>query len=195
MASDDFEDIRRVLAICFRSGQPMDSLDLERILSFDMEWMSPDEAETAVQALIGKGWLIGEEGALTPAVSLAGATSPLGWSPRPSRLLHPVAPSTDVDKNEPYSENKSLPLPNQHPSTVASSKIKVSNPLDPRGKLTQRLAKFIAKAAQIPIEEVERRAVRKQQALGFATAWMGLALVAREQDLEMSDIAAALSPR
>ena len=92
MASEDIEDIRRVLAICFRDGETLGALDIERIISFDMEWVSPGEAEKVVQALIGKGWLTGEEGSLTPTVSLSGVQSPLGWFPRPSRLLHPVHP-------------------------------------------------------------------------------------------------------
>ena len=56
MSSDDVEDVRRVLAICFRNGEPLHALDLERILSFDMEWITPDEAEGAVQELAA-GWL------------------------------------------------------------------------------------------------------------------------------------------
>ena len=80
MASDDIEDIRRVLAICFRDGEALDALDIERILSFDMEWVNPSEAEKIVQALIGKGWLSGEENALKPTVSLTDVHSPLGLS-------------------------------------------------------------------------------------------------------------------
>ena len=48
MANDDIEDIRRVLAICFRDGETLDALDIERILSFDMEWVAPDVAEKVV---------------------------------------------------------------------------------------------------------------------------------------------------
>ena len=43
MTSEDIEDIRRVLAICFRDGEALDALDIERILSFDMEWVNPSE--------------------------------------------------------------------------------------------------------------------------------------------------------
>lgn len=195
MANEDFEDIRRVLAICFRNGQPMDALDIERIISFDMEWIGPDEAESAVQALVGQGWLEGEEGALTPTISLQGVTSPLGWFPRPSRLLKPVSPLHEIMENDGDLEQKVTPLPPSSAVTKSSMFAIDSNPNDPRGKLSQRLAKFISKATQIPLEEVERRALRKQQALGYATAWMGLALVAREQNLVMDDITAALSPR
>lgn len=191
MAREDIEDVRRVLAICFRDGQSLDALDIERILSFDMEWISPDEAEKAVQALIGKGWLSGEESALRPTVSLEDAQSPLGWFPRPSRLLMPVSPS----EAEPVSEKDvqvteiptaSVPVKAKEPQTAEASN-------DPRAKLVKRLTKFIAKSSQIPVDEVERRAQRKQQALGYATQWMCLALVAREQNLSMKEIIEALS--
>ena len=88
MSSDDVEDVRRVLAICFRNGEPLHALDLERILSFDMEWITPDEAEGAVQELVAKGWLSGDENALKPTVALEGVRSPLGWFPRPSRCFN-----------------------------------------------------------------------------------------------------------
>ena len=191
MAREDIEDVRRVLAICFRDGQALDALDIERILSFDMEWISPDEVEKAVQALIGKGWLSGEENALRPTVSLEGVQSPLGWFPRPSRLLMPVSPSqeeptSEEDAREPVKPDIPVPsTPTAQPTAEASN--------DPRAKLVQRLTKFIAKSSQIPVAEVERRAQRKQQALGYATLWMCLALVAREQNLSMKEIIDALS--
>lgn len=190
MASEDVEDIRRVLAICFRDGEALDALDIERILSFDMEWVNPSEAEKIVQALIGKGWLSGEENALTPTVSLSDVHSPLGWFPRPSRLLHPVHAS---EKEE------------QTPQEVAKPTVETATPAktptlnhsadsnDPRAKLTQRLSKYISKASEISLEEVERRAKRKHQALKYASTWMCLALVAREQNLSMKEITDALS--
>ena len=191
MAREDIEDVRRVLAICFRDGQSLDALDIERILSFDTEWISPNEAEKAVQALIGKGWLSGEESALRPTVSLEGVQSPLGWFPRPSRLLMPVSPSqeeptAEMDAPESVKPDAPVPsIPKEQPTLEASN--------DPRAKLVKRLTKFIAKSSQISVAEVERRAQRKQQALGYATLWMCLALVAREQNLSMKEIIEALS--
>ena len=190
MAREDIEDVRRVLAICFRDGQSLDALDMERILSFDMEWISPDEAEKAVQALIRKGWLAGEENALRPTVSLEGVQSPLGWFPRPSRLIMPVSPT---EEPEPV---QAATTPEKTAAAVASKPKANSPPVDtndPRARLVQRLTKYIAKSSQIPIDEVERRAQRKQQALGYATLWMCLALVAREQNLSMKEIIDALS--
>ena len=191
MAREDIEDVRRVLAICFRDGQSLDALDIERILSFDMEWISPDEAEKAVQALVRKGWLAGEENAWKPTVSLEGVQSPLGWFPRPSRLIMPVSPTDE----EPVPVQAAI-IPEKIAVTVASKPKAHSSPVDtndPRARLVQRLTKFIAKSSQIPVDEVERRAQRKQQALGYATLWMCLALVAREQNLSMKEIIDALS--
>ena len=90
MSKEDTDDVLRVLAICYREGGPLDALDLERIMSFDMGWISPEEAEAAVQALIAAGWLTGPEDALTPTVSLNGIVSPLGWFPRSNLHLKEI---------------------------------------------------------------------------------------------------------
>ena len=90
MTDEDSEDIRRVISLSFRGLQSISDLDLERILSFDMEWLSPEEAETAVSKLIETGWLVGSRESLTPAFDAKNIATPIGWYPRPSRLLHPV---------------------------------------------------------------------------------------------------------
>ena len=41
MTEADAEDIRRVLAICFRGESELDAMDIERILSLDMGWLKP----------------------------------------------------------------------------------------------------------------------------------------------------------
>jgi hypothetical protein len=82
---------------------------------------------------------------------------------------------------------------------IATKKIEIVTPQedtsDPRVKLTKRLTKFIAKTSKIEIEEVERRANRKHKALAVATNWMCLALVAREQGIQMQEIVDALAIR
>ena len=90
MADADVDDIRRVLAVCFRSGQSLSDLDIERILSFDMGWLSPEEAGEAVKALIDSGWLTGDLDALSSVLTSNPVTTPLGWFPRPSRLMNPI---------------------------------------------------------------------------------------------------------
>ena len=197
MGNEDVADIRTVLAICFRDGKPLDAIDVERILSFDMEWLSPDDAEIAVQSLISAGWLCGEENALTPSIDLSGITAPLGWFPRPSRLTNPVS----IKLNEQTNQTIVPELVDEVNTikAIATKKIEIVNQMenhsDPRAKLTKRLTKFIAKTTKIEVEEVERRANRKHKSLAVATNWMCLALVAREQGLQMQEIVDALAIR
>lgn len=192
MGAEDIEDIRRVLAICFRDGKALDSIDVERILSLDMDWLSPDDAEIAVQSLISAGWLTGEENALTPSINIAGITAPLGWFPRPTRLINPVPVQLDgADSVEEIVESAPIANPVVKPETTESE----IDSADPRVKLSKRLTKFIAKISKIEISEVERRANRKQKALAVATNWMCLALVAKEQGIEMQEIIDALAVR
>ncbi len=197
MGNEDVADIRTVLAICFRDGKPLDAIDVERMLSFDMEWLSPGDAEIAVQSLISAGWLCGEENALTPSINISGVTAPLGWFPRPSRLTNPVSVKLNEETNETI-------ISELVEETIAidatpTKKIEIVNQMenhsDPRAKLTKRLTKFIAKTTKIEVEEVERRANRKHKSLAVATNWMCLALVAREQGLQMQEIVYALAIR
>ena len=64
---------------------------------------------------------------------------------------------------------------------------------DPRASTTRRLLKYIARASGLETEEVQRRATRKQRALVHVTGWMALALVARDQGLDMDSVIQALS--
>jgi hypothetical protein len=192
MGAEDMEDIRRVLAICFRDGKALDSIDVERILSLDMEWLSPNDAEIAVQSLISAGWLTGKENALTPSIDITGITAPLGWFPRPTRLVNPIPVQLDgVTSVEEIVESTPIADAVVKPKTTESE----IDSADPRVKLAKRLTKFIAKTSKIEIAEVERRANRKQKALAVATNWMCLALVAKEQGIEMQDIVNALAVR
>lgn len=54
------------------------------------------------------------------------------------------------------------------------------------------LIDLIAKESGLANREVVRRAQRKRRALGPVTLWMALALVAREQGLDMERVTAAI---
>ena len=194
MADADVDDICRVLAVCFRHGNSLSELDIERTLSFDMGWLSPDEASTAVHALIDSGWLIGDEDSLQSVIMNNSITTPLGWFPRPSRLINPVR--YDSKQFSEASVEEKIPIPNQIKKIEESEKNQKVPELiskDPRAKMERRLKRFVSKQSKIDIEEIERRIQRKKSALSFVTVWMCIALVAREQGLEMKDIIDALS--
>ena len=192
MTEADAEDIRRVLAICFRGEFELDAMDIERILSLDMGWLKPDEAATSVQALIASGWLTGGQENLSPIDDFSSSVTPLGWYPRPQRLIHPV-PYTRAEASTPDSEDEPriTEVATQPAETTPLQLKEEAN--DPRAATTRRLMKYIARASGLDSEEVQRRATRKQRALVHVTGWMALALVARDQGLDMDSVIQALS--
>ena len=145
MADADVEDVCRVLAVCFRSGETLSDLDIERILSFDMAWLSPEEASGSVKALIDSGWLIGDLDSLSSVLTNNSITTPLGWFPRPSRLISPV--KYDSVKFEEFNQKDEL-LSNNSPGNEdlnqpSQQKVSVeSTSKDPRSKIERRLKKF-----------------------------------------------------
>ena len=190
MVEADADDIRRVLAICFRGEYHLDALDIERIMSLDMGWLKPDEATIAVQALIKSGWLQGEEDALSPIDDFSSSSTPLGWYPRPQRLLNPTSFNQTEPKQQAPQEQATTPS-TVRPSPATAPLKEESN--DPRAATTRRLLKYIARTSGLETEEVQRRATRKQRALIHVTGWMALALVARDQGLDMESVIQALS--
>jgi len=192
MTEADAEDIRRVLAICFRGESELDALDIERILSLDMGWLKPDEAATAVQAMIKSGWLKGGQEHLSPVDDFSSSSTPLGWYPRPQRLMSPVQynpASEQVSATGDETKTTEVVKPQQTPVSVELKE----ETNDPRAATTRRLLKYIARASGLESEEVQRRATRKQRALVHVTGWMALALVARDQGLDMDSVIQALS--
>ena len=183
-------DIRRVLTIAFRGQSELNLLDLERFFSFDMEWVAPHEAEQAVDQLTAKGWLLNEQQTVRLAVELGDVNVPLGWFPRPSRLLsppHAIAHEAAPSVSPPSVQGKAVaPVPVEAPRMDETS-------LDPRARLTQRLVRFISRSSGLELAELERRAQRKITAFHHITPWLAYALVARERGLGMDDIADALA--
>ena len=191
---DAAEDVRRVLTIVYRGLESLSPHDLERTLSFDMEWVAPHEAEKAVKALVAAGWLHEANGLLSPSVSLGEVTVPFGWFPRPSRLLSPVpanqavAPQPNVQRGEGRARG---PAPGVSIAVPMDEAVETGG--DPRAKLTQRVVRFVARQSGLAVEELHRRAQRKQAAFDLITPWLAYALVAREQGLPMDEIVDALA--
>ncbi len=180
--SAETEDVKRVLAICFRDGSTKSLDDLERILSFDMGWMDTDTAHEAIHALVVAGWIKNDDGNLSANCELKGINAPLGWQPRPSRLTEPIINQSGGSSEEKIVETKK-----------EEKKIDDVETNDPRAKLERRLVKYISKQSGIDSDEIVRRADRKVNALNYCTKWLALCLVSREQNLEMNSIIDSLS--
>ena len=185
--SPEIEDVKRVLAICFRDGSRQTADDLERILSFDMGWMDTETAHDAIKALVFAGWIIDEDGFLSPNCDIKGINAPLGWQPRPSRLTDPAV-------NDTGSKNQVL-QPVEITEVEKSVSQQDNQPVDPRARMQKRLVKFISKQSGIESDEITRRAERKVKALRYCTMWLALCLISREQNLEMNSIIDSFSSR
>ena len=108
--------------------------------------------------------------------------------PRPSRLLDASPPGEAPAP--PPSADAPVEAPKPKENTTTSS----PESDDPRVRLEGRLVGFIARASGLDKAEVQRRAERKQHALRPCTSWLGLALVAHDQGLDMNAIVDALAP-
>ena len=191
-------DVIRTLSHLFKSETEVELEDAERILSFDLKFLSPGDAERAIKKLVEQGWIIQDDDEiLTPALTLQNIEkTPLSWVPRPSRLLNPVSfsdfetgtfpTSAVVEPNIDQSEqNKVVENADEDGFEIQSS--------DPRVAKERLLLGFIARKTGLSKEEISRRQQRKNKALEPSTSWICLALIAREQGLEMNEIIAALS--
>jgi len=191
------DDVRRVLTMAFRGLEHINRFDLERWLAFDMEWMPPHEAEQAVTALVQASWLTESGPDVSLQADLGEVEVPLGWFPRPSRLLEPIhAVSTEVELKGSLTQKARLNTPHvesKEPSPAPSPVEKTDISGDPRAKITARMKRFVARSSGIDAAEIQRRADRKQKVFHHITPWLALALVAREQGLDMVEIVEALA--
>lgn len=139
-------DILRTLCHVFKSEDNLEIEDVERILSFDLRFLTPDESEQAVRRLIEAGWLKEKDEILTSTIPLSGVEKPpLSWMPRPIRLLNPVNYNQENLKDEPKSEpNKAQNVSEVQPEIAMKSEQTV-NTDDPRSGKERLLIGYISR--------------------------------------------------
>ena len=173
------------------SGGKTSSGELSRIWSLELQWFTPEEANQIVAVLIERGWLTESDGRISPSSGLALSRPPLGWRPSRRRLLRiptlseftPTAPTPDP---EPEVPDKPKPMPRISVPTPSNL------PPDHAEGSIPGLIAMIADSSALTNKEVMRRAQRKRRALGPVTLWMTLALVARDQGVDMHEVASAI---
>lgn len=187
-------DILRTLCHVFKSEDNLEIEDVERILSFDLRFLTPDESEQAVRRLIEAGWLKEKNEILTSTIPLSGVEKPpLSWMPRPIRLLNPVNYNQENLREEPESETKEEQIVREIQPQIDKKSEQAVNADDPRSGKERLLIGYISRKTGLAKEEIIRRRDRKNKALEPSTTWICLALIAREQGLEMSEIIQSLS--
>ena len=173
------------------SGGATTSGELSRIWSLELQWFTPEEANEVVTVLIERGWLTESEGRISPPIGVDLSRPPLGWRPSRRRLLGiPVLSESSMTPTarEPVTEAPDKPKPMPRISDPTPSNL----PPDRAEGSIPGLIAIIADSSALANKEVMRRAQRKRRALGPVTLWMALALVAREQGVDMYDVASAI---
>ena len=193
MSNESINEIQKLIFVSFSEQTELSISDLERLWSLELQWMMPDEASLVIKKLIKSGWLVSENNLVSPVYIDKQSVPSLGWQPM-LRIISspPIFVSKSVPSPIVKAEVKSEIVVN----VVQSEKIFSfeKHPPDRSESNIPTLIRFIAKKSEIDNREVVRRAQRKRRSLGPVTLWMALALVAREQGLDMVEVSSLIEP-
>ena len=193
MSNESINEIQKLIFVSFLEQIELSISDLERLWSLELQWMMPDEASLVIKKLIKSGWLVSENNLVSPVYLDKQSVPSLGWQPM-LRIISspPIFVFESVPSPIVKAEVKSEIVVN----VVQSEKIFSfeKHPPDRSESNIPTLIRFIAKKSEIDNREVVRRAQRKRRSLGPVTLWMSLALVAREQGLDMVEVSSLIEP-
>ena len=193
MSDDSIEEISRLLFVTFSELNHIEISDLIRLWSLELQWMEPNDAELVIEKLLQSGWLINENDILTPADGINKILPELGWRPIFRKISNPsdfISESKDIILNI----DESLPskIVVKVIESESKSSLVIERPPDRSEATIPNLIKLISQLSRLENREVVRRAQRKRRSLGPVTLWMALALVAREQGLDMVEIVSVI---
>tara|TARA_B110000008_G_scaffold212159_1_gene211132 strand:+ start:3939 stop:4583 length:645 start_codon:yes stop_codon:yes gene_type:complete len=191
MSDDSIDEISRLLFVSFSDLNHADISDLVRLWSLEFQWMDPKNAELVIEKLLKSGWLINEGDILKPVDGINKISPELGWRP----IFRYISNPPDfISQSNDSSTTIDEPLPSKIVIKVIepeSSQV-IERPPDRSEANIPNLIKLIAHKSRLENREVVRRAQRKRRSLGPVTLWMALALVAREQGLDMIEIVSVI---
>lgn len=181
------DEISRLLFSSFQEhqGVSFSKSDISRMWSLEMQWFSPESSSSLVDRLHSQGWLVGTPEDLLPMPGFALLPPPLGWQPflgRPEDI--PSSSFAHIVQEE----ASDCPMPVLEKTPHDS----VEDATEP--DLAQPLISLVSNRSGLERREVVRRAQRKRRALGPITLVMALALLAREQGLDMHEVTELTSP-
>jgi|TARA_B110000495_G_C22793550_1_gene463777 hypothetical protein len=158
----------------------MNKADLIRLWSLDLQWFNPDNSELAISQLLNKGWMIEIKDNIKPNSNVNMIPPLLGWKPILRDIVN--APVCDLDHEESVTEI----IPTTKSNISLNSQKVVQG--DDEGDKINHLISYVSNNSGLSKREVVRRSQRKRKALGPITLWMCVALLAREQGLDMLEI-------
>ncbi|MBL11402.1 MAG: hypothetical protein CMB46_01145 [Euryarchaeota archaeon] len=182
------EEVRRLITCTFHGAgnTNLSHGELTRLWSLEFHWFSPVDALSVLEKMLDSGWLVDSVEGVVPLEGLEISLPPLGWSPILHQLMNSPGPSK---RSQSMSEGAE-----KSPSVMVISESDNSGKYPPdwaEGSIPI-LISIISEKSGLEGKEVVRRAQRKRRSLGNVTLWMSLALVAREQGLDMSIIDSAI---
>ena len=191
MTDESSLEVGRLLHSAFSDGpkQSVSRDTLSRIWSLELQWFTPKESASIIDHLTSTGWLVEESGILSPMLGHVLSRPPLGWRPIMNSILSVPELKLNSKPEQPVLDTT---------SPTRASGPKISNPEgsdlppDKTEESIPSLIEIISSGSGLQKKEVLRRAQRKRRALGPVTLWMALALVAREQGLDMGEVVSAI---
>lgn len=193
MLEQSIEEVRKLIFVSFSEEEKLSIDDIIRLWSLELQWMEPEEASIIVDKLIESGWLKQEENQVSPIINVKEIHPDLGWQPMLRLLLSP--PTFNFESNT--NDVEKIEIKSEIVVEIKESKQTKSTrnyPPDRSEHNISNLIKYIANKSKIENREVVRRAQRKRRSLGAVTLWMALALVAREQGLDMVEVSSLIEP-
>ncbi len=165
--------------------------DLSRVWSLELQWFTPEQSDSIINHLCSSNWLVVDSTMLSPAPSLTLSRPPLGWRPIANNILS----LPELALQEKPAEQLADPVQIARPTKPRITDPEGSDlPPDRAEGSIPALIGIISDGSGLQSKEVLRRAQRKRRALGPVTLWMALALVAREQGLDMNEVVSAIDP-
>ena len=182
------EEVRRLISCTFHGAGKtnLSRGELTRLWSLEFHWFSPIDALSVLEKMLDSGWLVDSVQGVVPLEGLEISLPPLGWSPILHQLMNsPGPPMMALGVTEDAEKSPSVMV-------VSESDNSAKYPPDWAEGSIPVLISIISEKSGLEGKEVVRRAQRKRRSLGNVTLWMSLALVAREQGLDMSIIDSAI---
>ena len=95
-------DISRILFTIFDGLEPqkIDQSDVVRLWSLEMQWFSPEESQSVIDALSDAGWISRQDVTLYLSDGVKLEIPSLGWRPMTRRMLSPPTYNlTEIDSS------------------------------------------------------------------------------------------------
>ncbi len=181
--NDDYNEMSKLLFASFPPQFPKTSRsDLMRLWSLEMQWFNPNDANLVVSHLLDNNWIMESEEYLYPNSNVKLSSPMLGWRPilreilnSPPCTLDSIVLHQESEENAAKIENKlNFNQDGEDPKSIEDK--------------TTFLINYVSRKSGLTNREVVRRSQRKRKALGPVTLWLCVALLAREQGLDMDKI-------